>query len=257
MLLFGNKLRANIVWGRGYTMLSQFAVVPFTMSLPKEWKKYKLEKVLSTLFVVLFGLLYSARTEIIYVIFGYFLVYVRKMCYRAKPKTNFGVLVVCLLILLFFLFSFAARRGADALFSTTPYLLQRSFYDLLDYFATTVIFTAYGFNDLSTSILTIKSQLGDSYIFGFTNDGRYYSIYSSLKGLTLAFIILESYYFAVSWKRYDEGYDSGIILFTIAAYSLLEGARLDPLSVVGFALPVLFILLLVSHKKDSISCVTH
>lgn len=252
MVLFSNSLRVNISWGHGYTILTHLAYIPFTLSLTKNKKKYKFEKIASALVLILSGLLYSARAKIIYVFVCYIAYYIRKYTYKNKIRLYVWI-IPAIILLLFFVITFGARRGALMVSQEYSDIFNRSFFDILDYFSTTVIFTMYGFEFPDKNFNEIRIMLGDSSILGFTNPGRYYSLYMLLGGLGMViFIIIESYLTGVAWKRYDQEKKSGIVYYCLFLYSMLEGARLDPLATIDFGIPALLILVLNHFYRDEL-----
>ena len=253
-LLLGGRLRKYISWGKGYIFISDLIIVPFALSFSKTSKNYLLKRIFTTLILVGEGLIYMSRMRIFIVIISYLLFYLRKNQYKnfINRKFIFKIFYITMIIFAILIISFGARAGAQSFNKENADIYKIAIYNFFDYYSTTIIFTIFGL-DLSNSksINQIQAEAGyNENIMGYTNIGRYYQLFSTYSLFTIIFIVAESYLAIYFWKKFDNGYESGIILYPILFYNLLEGPRLDILSIIDYAIPTLLLIIIILLKND-------
>ena len=253
-LLLGGRLRKYISWGKGYIFISDLIIVPFALSFSKTSKNYLFKRILTTLILLGEGLIYMSRMRIFIVLISYLLFYLRKNQYKKfiNRKFIFKASYIIMIIFAILIISFGARGGAKSFNKEYSDIYKIAVYNFFDYYSTTIIFTIFGL-DLSNpkSFNQIQTEAGyNEQIMGYTNNGRYYQLFSTYSLFTIFFIIVESYLVIYFWKKFDNGYESGIILYPILFYNLLEGPRLDILSIIDYAIPILLLIIIILLKND-------
>lgn len=246
VLTMSNNFRANIIWGQGYTMLSNLAIIPLSISTYylKRKKNFRILQIISFFIVFLSSFLYSSRLKIILAILIVVIPTIRKN--QFNKKINLKLLIVIALIILSFLIWGGGVRASNNLMNNyTSSRFLWSFYTFTDYFISTTLFSTHALSDSHENIRglhEIRNIISsDPIIHGYTNAGKFYNIYKLFNFGGFIYIFCQSFITVFSWKLYVLGNKLGILLYPLILYALLEGLRIDPFLTIDFILPVLLL----------------
>ena len=233
-----NNFRGNIVWGAGYTMMSNMSVVALAISALKRMDS-KVYSALTWLnFTVLFlsAFAYSARLKIVLAVLLIFVPHIRLHKFDAKPRIVIIVLLLSVLML-FLIWGGGTRGSSNIAKHWTDSSLQWSVYLFTDYFVSTTLFSVLALSkspENVSDLWSIRAKLGPSEIHGYTNSGRYFSIYSKFGLLGFAFVLVRSLLIMFVWKSFVKGFSIGLVLYPMVVYFLIEGLRIEALLVPDF-----------------------
>jgi len=241
-LTMSNVFRRSLVWGKGYTMMTNLSLVGLTIS-SLLIKRHVLYRILmwvnfATLFVSAFA--YSARLKIVIAIIIVFAPHIRFE--KFDSKLNRPLVLFITLVIIIFLIWGGGVRGANTIakhWTESPLLW--SLYGFTDYFVSTTLFSIYGLSESPENIKdiwTIRAQLGPQEIHGYTNSGRYFSIYSTFGFLGFFFVFFKTWFVAKAWKSFSVGRPFGIMVYPLVIYFILEGLRIEPLLIPDFYIPL-------------------
>lgn len=246
-----NRLRSNIVWGGGYTIVNSLSVVAFIILLNKR-KKTLLDYTLiffNSLIIFLFAFSYSARLKLLILLIVPFIVYSRSKLrsnistFFLKPKVIFFSLFIFVIIILG-----GGIRGVGAIAERyTSSSISWTLSTFSDYFISTTLFSIHTLNSPPNEIpdiYTIRVHLGPKDIHGYTNIGRYSSIYKKYGYFGFFIVFAFGAIIGLCWMQYIKGEAVGLLTYPLAYYFLIEGLRIEPFFVKDLFIPFVLLLFL-------------
>lgn len=254
ILAMSNNFRGNIVWGAGYTMMSNMSIVALAISALKssDSKVYSALIWLNFAVLCLSAFAYSARLKIVLAVLLVFVPYIRLHKFGAKPRMPLILLLLTVLIV-FLIWGGGIRGSSNIAKHWTDSSFQWSVYIFTDYFVSTTLFSVVGLSESpenASDLWSIRAKLGPSEIHGYTNSGRYTSIYSRFGLFGFAFVFVRSLFIMFVWKSFVKGFPIGLILYPMVVYFLIEGLRIEALLVPDFYVPLGVLLLIALFFGD-------
>lgn len=238
--LMANQYRNYIIWGKGYTILTNlfFVSLSFSLLLYNKFKKQKYILLIYfniiTIFLSTFA--YSSRLKLILMIIIIFINNVRNNFYTKKINF-FKIFLIVLLVVIFLVIGGGLRGIANAgIYSKwTDNTISWSVSIFTDYFVSTTLFSIRSLsNENSVTLSEVRNDLGPYEIRGYTNSGRYMHIYKVFGFYAGIFIFITHFFYGLIWKLFDKGGDIGILLYPYIVYFILEGFRIEALLVRDF-----------------------
>jgi len=247
-ILLAGRNKDLIEWGSGYTLLTLMAFVPLNLTLYRVDTRGRLIKYLSALSLILSGLAYAARLRLIYVIVVIVTASIRRKYYNTRPRILI-IAIISIVVVGLLGISFIARSGNKDLRGVERTELVSAFTNIIDYFSSTVLFSIHGLDLVKheNDFNSVRLRFGDSQtILGYTNSGRYWNIFSIFGLFSYFYLILECFIIVQVWKEFDAGERSGLTIYPMVLYSLMEGSRMDPLMTLDYLIPFILSCILVS-----------
>lgn len=258
VLSMGNRLRSELVWGKGYTIANSLSIVAFVLLQNKKRKNF-LDKgliFLNSIIIFLFAFSYSARLKLLILLVIPFVVYSRNKLTKNVSNVFFRPTVLLFSLVIFSIIIVGGGiRGLGVIaerYTNNP--LSWTLSSFSDYFISTTLFSIHGLDNSPNEIPdlhTIREGLGPKDIHGYTNPGRYFAIYNKFGFWGIVAVFLFGIIIGFCWKQYLLGEPIGLLTYPLGYYFLIEGLRIEPFLVPDLLIPfvlLVFLAVIVNRK---------
>lgn len=252
LLFASNQYRYMIVWGKGFTILTNIFPVIMLYSwyyyLRTGLKSFMKITITSFLLNTLTALLYSARLKLVMSLILILLPYLRMRKYNMRVENK---VIIVFLFMLFLAILLGGIRGVMSglyqEYTSDPLLWTVS--SFTDYFVSTMIFNSFALEQAENfDRAQVALRIGTTHTLGYTNAGRFQNVFAYFGYLSPLFFAITGLLYGMIWRSFHTGDCFGLLFYPYVYYFMLEGFRIEPLLVADFQFQLLCIFTLYHLK---------